>query len=90
MLNKAETDLDLDETKIVPEAVQKSRNIRTPYRSKRSGMRMLCFSDCLEQRKRFISYIKEKSSLAREAFRRRSRGDRNAFPPPGFFLPLLL
>jgi hypothetical protein len=87
MLSKAEDALNLDETKIVPEAVQRSREIRTPYHSKRSGKKMLCFSDCIEQRKRFIAYIKEKSALARDAYQRRIRGEHTALPPPGFFLP---
>jgi REP element-mobilizing transposase RayT len=87
MLSDAEEELNLDETKIIPEVVQRAREIRTPYQSKRSGKKMLCFSDCAEQRKQFISYIKEKSTLARDAYQRRSRGDRTALPPPGFFLP---
>jgi len=87
MLSKAEANQNLDRTKIVPEAAQRNREIRTPYRSKRSGKKMLCFSDSREQREGFIAYIKAQSALARDAYQRRVRGDHTALPPPGFFLP---
>jgi len=87
MLNRAEEDLSVDPEKVIPEELQRNREIRTFYRSKRKGKKMLCLSDCIEQRKRVIAFIKEKSKLARDAYKKRIGGDYTAFPPPGFFLP---
>lgn len=59
---------------------------RRPYRSKRSGRRMICLSDSGEQRKAFISWYQAQCALARDAILRWRKGIL-ALPPPGFFLP---
>lgn len=62
-------------------------DIRVPYHSKRSGKKMICLSDCPEQRSNLISKFKQLTKLARMSYQQRREGIRDASPPPGFFLP---
>jgi len=63
-----------------------NQDIRTPYNSKRRGLKMICLSDCPKQRSAFISTFKILANLARTAYQQSKLGIR-IVPPPGFFLP---
>jgi len=64
-----------------------NQDIRTPYKSKRNGRKMICLSHCKEQRGRMIGIFKEFTKLARKSYQLRKAGISSAAPPPGFFLP---
>lgn len=86
------TQLEESEKRIARENRQLVSNnslddIRAPYRSKRSGKKMICLSDCPEQRSNLISRFKQLTKLARISYQQRRQGIRDACPPPGFFLP---
>ena len=67
--------------------LQENRDIRMPYKSKRSGKKSICLSDCPTQRSYLIAKFKEFTKQARLAFKKRRAGEHSAMPPPGFFLP---
>lgn len=73
--------------KVIGAEALESEDIRQSYKSKREGLKMLCMSHCPEQRKGVIEFLKTQIGYAREAYRRRMRGERGVIPPPGFFLP---
>jgi REP element-mobilizing transposase RayT len=60
---------------------------RTPYSSNRSGKKMICLSEDINLRKRFIGWFKDQCEIARQVYL--DFRDRNIplSPPPGFFRP---
>ena len=64
-----------------------TEDIHRPYKSERSGKKMLCLSNCRAQRVRFIQWAKGQIFLARQSYKDRTAGNYLALPPAGFFLP---
>ena len=86
-LRKEENSRATKFAKFLGRAALISQEIRKQYKSTRSGLKMICLSDCIEQRKHVIGIIKTQISLARKAYQKRKLGDLSALPPPGFFFP---
>jgi REP element-mobilizing transposase RayT len=57
------------------------------YIPQKFGKKMICLSDCIEQRRSYITYFKEQMQRARKVFKQWWAGDLSPKPPPGFFCP---
>ena len=82
-----ERSIALEKKTVLGAHALESQDIRTPYKSKRRGKKMLCLSDCPRQRSSVINFLKTQTTKARDDYQRRKAGDRNALPTPVFFLP---